>query len=150
MQNNTHYIDLIENITRTPDSRLENLSLAYVPVEMLLVTQSQLESFDKQHLLDIAENFHPALMRASSVALINGSYILWEGQHTAGAAWICGMDTIPCMVYKCDDLAFKNIASIEKFDNNQFAHLIDMFMEDTGCNTLDEVKATLRDFNTNV
>lgn len=148
----TAYIKNIEkyNIKRSFDNRLQNLYIDYINFEDLLLTESQVNTFDINHLNEILENFHPALIRAPSVALIEDQYVLWEGQHSAGALWINGIDEIPCIVYECDDLSFKDIPTIEKFDKKQLVHLIDMFARETGCNTIEEIKDMLVEFDTSI
>jgi hypothetical protein len=129
----------ISKFKRIQDDRYDNLTWEDIPFEELYVTDSQWNSFDIAHVKDILDHFHPALLRASSVALIDGKYVLWEGQHSATVAYLAGMDKIHCGVYKCDDMKFKDISSIEKFSQPQLAELIYMFMEDTGIQTIDEV-----------
>ena len=60
------------------------------------------------------------------------------------------MDKIPCLVFETTDLSFKDIPSIEKFDHNQFGHLLDMFMEDTQIDTIEQLKQSLRPFDTSI
>lgn len=127
------------SIERTFDPKFKNLKWMDIPFEKLYVTQSQWDTFNINHVMDILDNFHPAVLRASSVALINGKYYLWEGQHSATAAYLKGMDKIHCGVYTCEDMSFKDIPSVEKFDQGQIADLIYMFMEETGARTIDDV-----------
>lgn len=129
----------ILSFERTYDIRFDKLQWLDIPYDELYVTQNQWDTFNVQHVSDILENFHPALLRASSVAKINGKYYLWEGQHSATAAYISGMDKIHCGVYTCDNMYFKDIPSVEQFAPGQIADLIKMFMDDTGANTVDEV-----------
>jgi hypothetical protein len=137
-------------LTRKRNPLIDNLSIQYISFDKLLVTDSQKSCFDIDHLREIVENFHPALLKSPSVALVNGDFILWEGQHSAFAAWLNGMDKIPCLVFETTDLSFKDIPSIEKFDHNQFGHLLDMFMEDTQIDTIEQLKQSLRPFDTSI
>ena len=125
---------------RSSDSRIENLSLQWIDFSELMVTQNQIDTFDPDHVRDILSEYHPALVRASSVAFVKNHYILWEGQHTATANWLSGMDKVPCIVYETDNLEFKQIPSVEKFDTSQLAMLIDMLAADTGATTIDEIR----------
>lgn len=129
---------------RMKDPLLEDLDFCMIPFTDLYVLQDQVNSFSKQHLIDILVHFHPALVRASSVALINGIPILWEGQHTAAACWLMGMDSIPCMVFRCENLDFRQVASVEKFDKMQLAQVIESFVADTGASTLEETLRLLK------
>lgn len=129
-------LDMIE---RGYDERFNNLTWMDIPFEDLYVTQSQWDTFDIDHVIDILRNFHPAVLRASSVAYIDGKYILWEGQHSATASYLKGMDKIHCGVYTCDTMDFKDVPSVEKFGQSQLADLIKMFMEDTGAETISDV-----------
>lgn len=135
------------NLARSFDNRINNLSLEWIPFEDLLVTQNQLDTFDPNHVADICKEYHPAIVRASSVAHIGDKYILWEGQHSATVNWLAGLNNIPCIVYKCDNLDFKQVPSIEKFDSGQMADLITMFVEDSGAKTLDDVLHLIKQYD---
>ena len=129
---------------RTWDERWLKFQWLDIPFDKLLVTESQWETFDINHVIDILNNFLPAIMRACSVADIDGKFYLWEGQHTATAAYIMGLDRIHCGVFKCEDMRFKDVACVEKFTNNQIADLISMFMEETGATSMEEVKQLIK------
>ena len=130
---------------RNPSDLNDNLSMAWIPFKSLVVTEHQMETFDLNHVIQICENWHPAIARSCSVANVGGNLILWEGQHTALAYFIKGFDDIPCMVYTTDNLDFKNIPSVEKFDRYQLSSLIEHFMEETGCETLEDVVKHIRE-----
>ena len=140
------YHDLLTHLqeTRMKDPLLDNLEFCMVPFTDLYLPEDQVTSFSKQHLIDILVHFHPALVRASSVALIDDVCVLWEGQHTAAACWLMGMDSIPCMVFRCDSLDFKQVPSVEKFDRMQLAQLLESFMADTGATTVEQVIQLLK------
>lgn len=137
-----HHIKQLEanpELQKDIDPRVQNISLEFIPFEDLYVTRSQVEKFEADHVLDIMEEYHPAIMRPSSIARIDGVNILWEGQHSATVNYLKGFNKVPCVVYTCDDLSFKNTPSVEKFDAHQMAMVIEMFMEDTGAETLEDV-----------
>lgn len=138
---------LSNNIIRTKNKELDNLTLDYVSFDKLVITESQKKSFDKDHLLDILSEFHPAIARAPSVVLIDNKYVIWDGQHTALAFYLNGVDNIPCMIYKTDNLSFIGTTCVEKFDTNQLAHLLHTFMLEHNCNTIDDVALLLQDFD---
>lgn len=138
---------LSSDITRIHNAELDNLTLAVIPIDKIKITQSQKQSFSIEHLQDILKEFHPAIARAPSVAFINDEYILWDGQHTALAFYLNGMDNIPCLVYKTNDLSFIGTTCVEKFDRNQLVHLIYDFMLDNNCNTINDVDMLLEEFN---
>jgi hypothetical protein len=117
------HIDTI-NVERKINLAIEQLSLEWIPFDNLWVTPHQVKTFDIAHVNEILENYHPALLRSSSVARIGDKNILWDGQHSATANWISGMDSVPCLVYKCDNMDFKSVPSIEKFDTAQLAELM--------------------------
>lgn len=127
------------NLVRTPDQRIKNLSLKYIPFEDLYVDQSQIDSFSVDHLEDILQNFHPALLRASSVVFINEKYYLWDGQHSATAGWLKGMDLIPCIVYETDNLEFKRISSVEKFEGRQIIEMFEQIVEENNIESMEEL-----------
>jgi len=139
----------LSSIERTVDTKFKNLKWMDIPFEDLYVTQSQWDTFDIEHVKDILVDFHPAVLRASSVALIDGKYYLWEGQHSATAAYLKGLDKIHCGVYECETMYFKDTPSVEKFGQSQIADLVYMFMEDTGAKTIDDVLAIIKvpDYN---
>lgn len=129
----------LQAFERSWDERWLKFNWQDIPFDKLLVTESQWETFDINHVIEILNNFHPAIMRACSVAEIDGKFYLWEGQHTATAAYILGLDRIHCGVYKCEDMQFKNISCVEKFTSSQMADLIKRFMDDTGAKTMEDV-----------
>lgn len=135
------HIDIIKkfNFKREPDNRLNDLSLQYIPFDKLYVDQSQIDSFSVDHLKEILSEFHPALLRASSVVLIDGKYYLWDGQHSATAAWIKGLELIPCMVFKSQSLEFKRISSVEKFDGRQLIEMFEQIIIENNIETLDDL-----------
>lgn len=138
---------LSSNIKRTHNAELNNLSLAVIPFDKIRITEPQQQSFSIEHLRDILKEFHPAIARAPSVVLIDDEYILWDGQHTALAFYLNGMDNIPCLVFKTNDLSFIGTTCVEKFDKNQLVHLIYDFMLDNNCNTITDVELLLEEFN---
>lgn len=117
------------NIMGYDDIRLEKYRLEFVPFHLLKITQKQLESFRPDHAQDILNNFHPALHRPSGVALYEGNYVLWDGHHSAVTAMCVGMQTCPCVVYKCDSIDEINdilkYDTIENFDTNQLLDMIE-------------------------
>lgn len=127
------------NLTRRHDERLKKLSIKYIPFDELYVDQSQIDSFNEFHLEEILENFHPALLRASSVVLIDGKYYLWDGQHSATACWLNGMDEIPCIVYETDNLDFKRISSVEKFDGRQIVEMFEQVIEENQIDSMNRL-----------
>lgn len=127
------------NFSREFDSRIHNLSLEWIPFDKLYVTQSQVDTFDPGHVREILAEYHPAIVRPSSVALVGERYILWEGQHSATVNWLKGMDAVPCIVYKSDDMSFKQVPSIEKFDRGQLADMIHDMSQALGLTYISEV-----------
>lgn len=141
-----NHSEIIEqyNFTRERDSRIQNLSLEWVPFDKLFVTRSQVDSFDPDHVREILSEYHPAIVRSSSVALIGDVYVLWEGQHSATVNWLKGMDKIPCMVYKTNDLSFKNVPSIEKFDSGQLADLMVDLVNKNNLTSIEELLSLIK------
>jgi ParB-like chromosome segregation protein Spo0J len=134
------------NLARTVDPRLSNLTLQYIPFDELCVDQYQMDTFSLEHLADIMSEFHPALVRASSVVLIDNQYYMWDGQHSATACWLNGMDQVPCMLYKCDDMAFKQVASVEKFDMKQMVAVIEQLISIHNVDTIDGLYSLINKF----
>lgn len=111
------------------DERMKRLSVEFVPFDKLKITQKQKDSFKPHHVVDIVENFHPALLRPSGVAKFNGDYILWDGHHSATVSLCMGMQGVICMVYHCDSIDEINdiltYDTIESFDTNQLLDMIE-------------------------
>lgn len=145
-----NFLNNTTSFSREYDERIENLSLEYIPVEELYITQSQQNTFSVSHVLDIANEYHPAIVRTSSIARINGKNILWEGHHSAIVNWIKGFNSVPCIVYECDNMDFKQVPSIEKFDASQLAMLLEMFIAETGVTSLDEIKQHIKEQDINI
>lgn len=137
------HIDTI-NVERSYNSAIDNLSLEWIPFGDLWVTPHQVKTFDINHVNEILEHYHPALLRTSSVARIGDKNILWDGQHSATANWISGMDSIPCLVYVCDDMDFKRVPSIEKFDTEQIAMLMMDLIENNKLTSIEELSSLIK------
>ena len=107
-------------------------SLEYVDWDKLVITDKQRESFDPNHALEIMSGYHPGVHRPICVARYNDEYIVWDGHHSAVAAYKTGMKQAPCVVFKCERLSdFQDLLDADtfiKFDNSQleimFAELI--------------------------
>jgi hypothetical protein len=117
------------NLPAPDDDRMNKLKVEFVPFHQLKITQKQKDSFSPEHVIDIVENFHPALLRPSGVAKYNGDYILWDGHHSATVSLCMGMQGAICMVYECDTIDEINdiltYDTIESFDKNQLLDMID-------------------------
>lgn len=140
------HIDTVKHLPRSTNPIIENLSLEWVAFEDLWVTPDQVATFDIGHLNEILENYHPALLRSSSVVIIDGHRVLWDGQHTATANWIMGMDKVPCLVTVTDTLDFKNIPSIEKFDSIQIAKLMMDLMEQNNISSIADLQNYIKTY----
>ena len=107
-------------------------SLEYVDWDKLVITDKQRESFDPNHALEIMAGYHPGVHRPVCVAHYNDEYIVWDGHHSAVAAYKTGMKQAPCVVFRCERLSdFQDLLDADtfiKFDNSQleimFAELI--------------------------
>lgn len=107
-------------------------SLEYVDWDKLVITDKQRESFDPNHALEIISGYHPGAHHPVCVAHYNNEYIVWDGHHSAVAAYKTGMKQAPCVVFKCERLSdFQDLLDADtfiKFDNSQleimFAELI--------------------------
>ena len=137
------HIDTL-TVERKYNSSIENLSLEWIPFDDLWVTPHQVKTFDIDHVNEILENYHPALLRTSSVARIGDKNILWDGQHSATANWISGMDSVPCLVYVCDNMDFKNIPSIEKFDTEQISGLMLAVIEENNITNISQLISLIK------
>jgi len=105
------------------DSRLPQYHLTYVDFSKILITEKQLKRFDPSHVMDIYNNFHPALLRPSSIVDINGQLFCWDGLHSAVVALLKGFDECPSVVFQTDSWDFLKIPTEEKFDEDQLISL---------------------------
>lgn len=107
-------------------------SLEYVDWDKLVITIEQKNRFDPDHALEIMSGYHPGVHRPICVAHYNDEYIVWDGHHSAVAAYKTGMKQAPCVVFRCERLSdFQDLLDADtfiKFDNSQleimFAELI--------------------------
>ena len=117
------------NLPAPDDERMDKLKVEFVPFHQLKITQKQKDSFSPDHVIDIVENFHPALLRPSGVAKYKDEYVLWDGHHSATVSLCMGMQGVICMVYECDTIDEINdiltYDTIEKFDTNQLLDLLE-------------------------
>lgn len=106
-----------------PDPRLAKWHMGFVDFNDLHLTEQQVKTFSPSHVLDIINNFHPALLRPTCVIYIDGKLVCWDGQHSAAVALLKGMDQCPCVIFETEDWEFKQVPTIEKFDRQQILDL---------------------------
>ena len=130
--NNTKTVELktesfLDNLSRYDIEEEYNelnlqYSLEYVDWDKLVITDKQRESFDPNHALEIMAGYHPGVHRPVCVAQYNDEYIVWDGHHSAVAAYKTGMKQAPCVVFKCERLSdFQDLLDADtfiKFDNS--------------------------------
>jgi hypothetical protein len=121
-------IKFLENLKKfefeyEPDPRLAKWHLGFVNFADLYITEQQAKTFSADHVRDILENFHPALLRPTCVVHIDGKLVCWDGQHSAVVALLKGMEQCPCVIFESDDWEFKKVPTIEKFDPQQILDL---------------------------
>lgn len=121
--------DISQNISELNN----NYSLEYIEWDMLRITDKQRESFELEHAKSIIDNFHPGVHHPVCVAYYNGEYIVWDGHHSAVAAYKTGMTKAPCVVFKCDTLEdFQKLLdsdTIIKFDEHQLSIMFEEFTQ---------------------
>lgn len=118
---------------------VDKFRIQMVPFHLLKVTEYQAKKFSWNHVKNINEDYHPALTRCSSVAYYKGEYICWEGQHTATVNWLNGMKSVPCVVQEVEDLEFKEIPTISKFDRKELLALFNYLIEDIGATSIQDI-----------
>lgn len=118
---------------------VDKFRIQMVPFHLLKVTEYQAKKFSWNHVKNINDEYHPALTRCSSVAYYKGEYICWEGQHTATVNWLNGMKSVPCVVQEVEDLEFKNIPTISKFDRKELLALFNYLIEDIGATSIQDI-----------
>lgn len=125
---------LLDQIQLEPtiDIRLDKLKMGSVPFDRLMISEKQKQRFDIEHVKDILENFHPALLRPVHVIEYNGNYIVWDGQHSAAVAYLSGMTGCPSMVYTCDtEDEYNEIMSTDTIETLDMAQIFDMILSDS-------------------
>ena len=118
---------------------VDNFRIQMVPFHLLKITEYQAKKFSWNHVKNINEDYHPALTRCSSVAYYKGEYICWEGQHTATVNWLNGMKAVPCVVQEVEDLSFKEIPTVSKFDRKELLALFNYLIEDIGATSIQDI-----------
>lgn len=109
------------------DDRTTRLSFDFIPFTNLKITQKQLDSFKPSHLVEILKNFHPALLRPSSVIKYKNEFIIWDGHHSATIALCIGLDAAPCMVYECYSIdEINEILDSETVENVDIEQILNM------------------------
>lgn len=111
------------NFPFEPDNRLQHWHLTYVEFSDILITEKQLKRFDASHVMDIYNNFHPALLRPSSMVAIDGKIYCWDGMHSAVVGLLKGFQKCPCIVYETDSWDFLETPTEEKLDEDQLLSL---------------------------
>ena len=120
----------LHNLPYEVDPRLPQWHLAEVEFTDLWITEKQAKRFDVNHVIDIYNNFHPALMRPASTVFIDGKVVCWDGHHSAVVALLKGFDKCPCIVYETDNWDFLSTQTVEKFDHLQLIALYQTLPED--------------------
>ena len=137
--NNTKTVELktesfLDNLSRYDIEEEYNelnlqYSLEYIDWDKLVITDKQRESFEPEHALEIMASYHPGVHRPVCVAHYNDEYIVWDGHHSAVAAYKTGMSKAPCVVFKCERLSeFQDLLDVDtfiKFDNSQLEILFE-------------------------
>lgn len=121
-------LDILKEAKENP--LVDKFRIQMVPFHLLRVTEYQSGKFSWNHVKGINEEYHPALTRCSSVLYYKGEYICWEGQHTAVLNWLNGMKAVPCVVFEDDNMDFKDIPTISKFDRGELMTLFGYIIED--------------------
>lgn len=130
----------MEILARTNENPLvDKFRIQMVPFHLLRVTEYQAKKFSWNHAKGINQEYHPALTRCSSVLYYKGEYICWEGQHTAVVNWLNGMKSVPCVVFEDDNMDFKDIPTISKFDRGELITLFGYLIEDIQPESIQDV-----------
>jgi len=131
----------LDNLSRydiedEPSELNEQHTIEYVDWDKLVITDNQKQSFDPEHALEIMSGYHPGVHRPVCVALFGGQYIVWDGHHSAVAAYKTGMKQAPCVVFRCDTLTdFQELLDADtfiKFDNSQLEIMFEEFISHHG------------------
>lgn len=103
---------------------VENLKLEWVDPADIFVTVRQKAVFSHDTLQTILEDFNPGRIKSVNIARILGVNICWNGQHTVLAMMLNGWEKVPCMVYECEDMRWRdNSVTHMRFSERQIADL---------------------------
>lgn len=103
---------------------VDNLKLEWISPEDIFVTRRQKSVFQPDALVNILNDFNPGRIKSVNIARIMGVNICWNGQHTVIAMMLNGWKKVPCMVYECEDMSWRdNSVTHMRFSDRQRADM---------------------------
>ena len=128
------YMDYFEEdfpFTGRINPEIDKLSLEWIDPEDILVTLRQKSCWDLEVLKTILEDFCLGRIKSVNIARIMGHNICWNGQHTIAAMLLNGWKKIPCMVYECDSMHWREKSTTHmRFSDRQRADMSYDFLSD--------------------
>ena len=103
---------------------VDNLKLEWIAPEDIFVTRRQKSVFQPDALVNILNDFSPGRIKSVNIARIMGVNICWNGQHTVIGMMLNGWKKVPCMVYECEDMRWRdNTVTHMRFSDRQRADM---------------------------
>lgn len=142
------YFDDNFPFTGRMNPEIDKLSLEWLDPNDIFVTKRQKSVFSIDTLQTILEDFNIGRIKSVNIARIMDIDICWNGQHTIAAMMLNGWTTVPCMVYTCEDMTWReNSQTHMRFSNRQRADvaldLLEEINEETPLYTFHEIRLKL-------
>ena len=107
---------------KNPD--IERLKLEWIDPHDIFVTRRQKNSWKPEKLEKILSDFCIGRLKSVNIARIMGVNICWNGQHTIASLLCNGWEKVPCMVYECEDMSWReNTVTYMHFSQRQRSEL---------------------------
>lgn len=107
---------------RNPD--IEKLKLEWIDPHDIFVTTRQKSAWKPEKLEKILPDFCIGRLKSINIARIMGVNICWNGQHTIASLLCNGWEKVPCMVYECEDMNWRdNTVTYMHFSDRQRSEL---------------------------
>lgn len=90
---------------------IDKLKLEWLSPEDIFVTIRQKHVWDINTLTTILEDFNLGRIKSINIARIMNINICWNGQHTIAAMLLNGWEKVPCMVYECENMKWRENSS---------------------------------------
>lgn len=87
---------------------IEKLKLEWIDPKDIFITIRQSHVWSHETLQTILEDFNIGRLKSINVARIMDVNICWNGQHTIAAMILNGWEKVPCMVYECEDMTWRD------------------------------------------
>lgn len=118
------YFDEDFPFTGRINPEIDKLSLEWIDPNDIIVTVRQKSCWDIDALKTILDDFCLGRIKSINIARIMGYNICWNGQHTIAGMLLNGWEKVPCMVYECEDMSWRdNSLTHMRFSERQRADM---------------------------